>query len=739
MEGNEKMWKDNTLNLTDFFIITPYGKNREGPVYITEEEFYEAGFLVKTESWDDIAQKINSFFVSAGRNNINTVLLYGYQGSGKTTFLHWFLKKSGFLEDYGKILLDLEPESNNANNINPNYVFDDYFRNEVCEFYANDPYSVVHVLKRLRNQFMRLNSTTFTRLFWEELAVLEDKFELLEKQNLKLNELLIFTNFLAKLDYTDTFLLFLLFYIKINDFNCKEKYGFQKSTNNVQRIIIIFDNIDGVRMEQTNARFPSKIVDLNVQFRKITSLLAEDSNIPQLNFIFSVRDYNHSLLELQNADMRQIEEIHFTPAQNMDIIMEKRIEIANNNENNRGQYVHESKMFSIFFNDAKFGEIFLPLFNYNMRKLALNFSSMCNEMKKKEINYFLNMKNKIENNNEMIGAYTNGLRGLFYSRIIRSLLGKDNLRSSLLYHQGEKIYINDEKKMGYNIKINPARILLTIIHSLTNYAEQKEIEDGEIIGLGDVYNDFRKIFKGNDFVDIFFDKLAELFLLHDKNWCHLITFRDKQVFDNKAFEGEKQKLKKMLTDGVVVNFSDLNNVKVKINKSAHVYLTKVAVHYEFYSMRVGNPGSLFIAIGDGEWSKNMNKVWGIVDPCLSSLINYLDGTDVENFEDTSLCLQDKDKEGDKKTSMAFRIIHTHLRYIDDFRKYMYYLSITERKSLKFEVINKDIIKCQQRYIDKLKQLCKARKEHYDDLEKKCSANVQKQQKVGYYQFVSLLD
>lgn len=736
---NNTVENNTNWNLTDFLTATPYGKERAGLVNITEEEFYDRGFFVKPDSWDRIARKINLFFTTAGTKNINTVLLYGYQGSGKTTFLHWLFKKSGFLGDYGKILLDLESVSIDAHNSNPNYVFDKFFHEQLCGFYAEKRPSVVHVLKLLASHFVLLNSTTFTEQFWMELADLESKLDSLDNPNLNIKDLSVLTDFFRKLDYTDTFLLFLLFYIKTDNFNYEEHYGFPKPTCNIQKFLIIFDNIDGVRMEQTNARFPSKIVDLYDQFCKIVHLFADVNNVPQLSFVFSVRDYNHSLLELQNADARQIEEIDFTPARNIDKIMEKRIEIANDN----GRYKFESKILSIFFNDAKFGQIFLPLFNYNMRKLSQNFSSMCNDMNIDNINHFLDMKEAIEKNNVKIheggsSAYTNGLRGFFYSRVIKALLGKDNLRSSLLYHAGEKIEASDKKKINSIVKINPARILLTIIHSLTNYTENDDSEKYAPIGLGEVYNDFRKIFKGEYFVDIFFDRLASLFLLHDKNWCHLITFRDKQVFDNKAFDVEKQILKNAIKTDDTAGFSDLNKTKVKINKSAHIYLTKVAVHYEFYSMRVGNIESLFIAIDNNKWLDNMNNVWKIVDPCLSSLIGYLAENDVKNFEDTNLCLQDKKWEGAKKKSMAFRIIHTHLRYIDDFRKYMYYLSTIEHYRLKFEDINKDIIKCQQRYVGKLKLLCAARNGRYDDMEKKCSNNLQKQQVAGYSQCVSLL-
>jgi len=561
--------------LTDFLMATPYGGKRAPVEKITEEEFYNEGFFLEPGSWNKLGEEMVSFFNNAGTENINTILLHGYQGTGKTTFLHWVLGKRDFFIDHGKMILDMEKIPSNA--VNPYSIFDTFFRQQLNDFYSERPTAVVGLLKLLLVHYNHLNTITFTtqycnnESFWHKLISFDKGLKVPDSQNPCIEDKLIIADFFGKLSYTDTFLLFLLLYFRINDINYKKEYGFQKLTKNMQKFIIVFDNIDGVRMEQTNAAFPATIAYIYEQFCKIIETFTWD--VPTLKFIYSVRDYNHSLLELQNIDFRQIKEIDFTPPENIDKIMKQRINISNK----YGQYENASTIFKVFFNDYKFEEVFLPLFNYNIRKLAINFSFFSETLSDNNIQNFLKIEKTIENNDKisisnLSWSYRNGLRGLFYAVIIKALLEKDNLRPALLYEDGEEVDNYEEKEEKYSIKINPSRILLTIIHSLTKYTDIEENKRGQPIGLGDVYNDYKKMFRGEIFIDVFFDKLTWLFRLHEKNWCHLISFRNKQVFNKDVFNNEKNKLKEMIDND---DFSFLNNIEVRINRSAHIYLTSV--------------------------------------------------------------------------------------------------------------------------------------------------------------------
>jgi hypothetical protein len=740
--------------LTDFLQATPYGGKKTTLKKIDEDQFYSEDFFIKLDHWNEIGQDIASFFRTGGEGNINTVLLYGYQGAGKTTFLHWALKKSNLFEDYGKMILDMASiPDREANNISsPFFIFDIFFRKQLNRFYADSPDEMIYLLKCLRKGFVRLNNTTFTnhyddgQSFWDKLKKLVDELNTPQGQKLNIEDENAIVNFFNELNYNDAFILFLLCYFKLDNSCYEDYYYFKKPDKNKKSLIIVFDNIDAIRLEQTNAMFPSLIMNLYWEFCEIINEhFKNDIDVLVLKFIFSIRDYNHSYLEQQNSDNVQFKEIEFDPSESIDKILKKRIEIANKHT---GNYSKASALFNIFFDVSKSYNFYLPLFNFDLRKLGVHFSYITEKLSVDDIDNFYLMENSLEKilkeknihlPNLML-AYKNGLRGIFFALIIKELMERDNLKPVLLYAKGEEITFDNSIKKTTS-QINSARILLTIIHSLSQYTESGEKIRSQLVMLGDVYKEFNSMFKGPDFVDIFFNRLAELFLLHKKNWCHLISFRNKQVFNEMSFDKEKELVKKGLLDNNNGFIDVLNKIEVKINRSAHVYLTKVATHYEFFSMRAKNTESLFLTATKNDKSclRNMDKVWSIVRPCLTSLINYLSGTNIEDFENTALCLDDSNKESFRKTAMAFRIIHMHLRYIDDFRQYVFFLVKNGQAQIDFTSINKKIIYRQRLYIKKLRTLCEARKGRYDDIYKDLSDNLNKQKEKGYSHYVSLLN
>jgi hypothetical protein len=161
-------------------------------------------------------------------------------------------------------------------------------------------------------------------------------------------------------------------------------------------------------------------------------------------------------------------------------------------------------------------------------------------------------------------------------------------------------------------------------------------------------------------------------------------------------------------------------------------------------MRAKNNEPLFLLTSDkNQCLKNIDEVWKIAEPCISSLINYLSITTIDDFEKTRLCLQDNPSlnENDRRTVMVFRIIHTHLRYIDDFRKYVFFLSQKKQINFNFADLNKEIIDRQKQYIDKLSKLCNVKPGRYNYENKKLefTTNLEEQIKAGYNQYISILN
>ena len=56
--------------------------------------------------------------------------------------------------------------------------------------------------------------------------------------------------------------------------------------------------------------------------------------------------------------------------------------------------------------------------------------------------------------------------------------------------------------------------------------------------------------------------MPSVFLLHKNNWCHLISFRNKQVFDINVFDSDKQLLRRYVSSGDS-DLKLLNNIKIR--------------------------------------------------------------------------------------------------------------------------------------------------------------------------------
>jgi hypothetical protein len=740
------MGKLNNWNLASFLTATPYVGKFEQGTRISEQDFISLGFRLESDYYQELKNNLDNYFREIGQSIIPTVFLYGYQGSGKTTFLHWYLKTGYSLANYNKIIINMDDIPYKT--MDSFKLFDLYFRQKVSELCDDNQKDMITLLKLLMLHKLKIRQITFlekykgnsqaeqTESFWSKVESYLPQIERADNYSNAIGSLI------EELNYKDLFLLFLLMYHYLpKELFTEEDFGFKQNSNN-KKLIIAFDNIDNVRLEVTNAAFPSVIADINGQYNVISNVLgwSEDEKI-SLNFIFSLRDYNETLIDYQKTDTFKPKTFKFEDPENITMIMQKRIDLAIKHNASHSRAID---FYKVFFTDARFQSIFLPLFNYNIRKLSVAFVSMVPSLDKKEIKAFLEIRNYYIKDNQKNHSIQHGLRGIFYAMLITQILEDDFMKSTLLREAGE--FINNGGNGGF---MNPARIILTIIHSMMGYNGS----EGTIIStpqkMGNVYQEYSKIFKENPKdIDIFFDKLADMFLFYEKAWCHLVSFRNIQVYNKIVFNHHKQKLKDAIkSDTLLAAIEELNSIEVRINKSAHIYLTKIASHYEFYSMRTENKNPLFLTfttvnITDNTCQAcldNMNAVWIITNGCLNSLIAWLRGVGIDYEENTHFALSDGNRESKSRTSMAFRIIHAHLRYIDNFRNYIFSI-YTSTKSFDFKNLNREIIKIQKRYVERLEELCEIRPQqgYYKSRKNEFKNNLQ-QQYIDYRVYKSLFD
>lgn len=469
------------------------------------------------------------------------------------------------------------------------------------------------------------------------------------------------------LKYQDLLLLILISYYEYPKLVCKL---FKIEHNPYSPLLILFDNIDHIDIEHHNSSFPSEIEHTYSNLK----LYYEDSsynNLAQIHFIFSLRDANCTLINRQQGDIYHRSKIFYRPLENINKIVERRINIA---IKDNIPFTDDQKfLIDFILNDEYSIKVFQPLFNYNYRKFVLFLSEVVQDYNSKHISGIESLSKHKET--------INGSRGIIFFLVIKYLLSNDYLKKRLFLDEGPKIGGDD----GGNV--NPARILLTNIHNLSQFSFNKFSKNPHVnpVGLYDLNKEFSEIFKSSD--DLFFKILSDLFLFHRDDWCHLITFTDKQVFSNNNFHEEKQLLINAKATESKDAINRLNDIKLHINPSGFIYLRDIIKHYEFFSRRADNNKPLFSSLEykiindkiEFNFLKNIDSTFELTEKCILSLNKFIDAKIITNFENTNHCFRTYHLEDDYKEEFyedqpgrlyLVRIIDTHIQYIDTFKEYL---------------------------------------------------------------------
>lgn len=669
---------------------------------LEEEEFWNSdSYFVKLDYYKQKQIEVDNIISNAGFQIPLSVFLYGYMGTGKTTYLRWYLKNN--LLEYKKIIFDLGniSEQNNKPG-NGLEIFDIYFRHIILVLFGNSPDCIDNILSKIQNNRSKIRAISFSNQFFDNMDVL---FNNKTEYRITNSD---FERFIMHLKYDDLFLFILLiFEYNSSLFSNFMNYIHPQESN---KLIIVFDNIDHVKIEHTNAVFPSAIEDIfYVKFLNVLKNFNRQSEL-SVFFIFVLRDTNCSLINVQMGDMFGRHKVEFNPSCEISNVINKRIETAQQNSNisdiNKSKNILNSM--KTISNSKYLKEVLVPLFNFDIRKIGILLGKLNSSNNNSLLQY--NKLVQIGTSNTF-----NGANGVLYFWTIQELFAENFLRETLFWDDGNLV-------VGEGGHVNPARIILTDLHNLSQFSMTASTHNIHVnpVGLYDLYVRYAEIFKGADFVDQFLKTLARLFLLHKNIWCHLVTFSAKQVFDENSFAEETEALSKLVKSELGNASADekvaLNRIRVQLNPSGYIYLRDIIKHYEFFSVRANNPKPLFesLTIEDSsntpEFLSNIDNTLNLTKNCLNSLLKFTFANVVPNFINSIHCFKlyeyredDSDDYHERPGRLLItRIIHTHLRYIDDFRKY-----IMEKGSYTQELkknFNLELIQREGEYIQLLKKL-----------------------------------
>lgn len=238
----------------------------------------------------------------------------------------------------------------------------------------------------------------------------------------------------------------------------------------------------------------------------------------------------------------------------------------------------------------------------------------------------------------------NGARGIIYKSIF------EEFKKDGLFNQIGVLDLEESTPLVSN-----ARMILNYLNYKT-YTKDKNTQ--KYIRFEKLVEDFKGIIDKDDLNN----SLIAMFKLGDDSlWNELIAFNE-------------------INDEVV---SDCNSTEIFITQAGHEYLDLIATHFEFFNIRVVKKRNcncpLFSSFSYAK-SENSNyvynfqeiiqNVYDIVNQCCEKMSIYYENVMKAKYENIDKYLTSPYVYSEAKVLHSERIIHTHIRYIDQYRLYL---------------------------------------------------------------------
>jgi energy-coupling factor transporter ATP-binding protein EcfA2 len=631
--------------LVDILIASPFDDKMDVDEKFTENIFYRE--LYVEDEYEKHAQKlIQTINGDLKRNTM--ILISGYAGTGKSTFLKTFIKRTPAFAHY---YLTFDERS-------------------IYQSKHNTDDEILNLIKLYLVDSEDINRTI--------------AFLVVNRRDLKARQLI--SDNLYKYTAEPTTLLPERILDVITEFDIKDTFTcffchLFLSLPEDKRAVIYFDNLDNVRLEFLSATFLDffnrSIVDANV-LRKIGDFAEKNISMSNFRFIFCLRDASGALVNHHLASRTQFNNVvsfrlAFRPA-HYQRVLEKRIAFLPqvfDEEHIFGgiPFNTVSRFLKSLIHDSYFQKVFLPFFNKDYRTVVKALSDMLE---------------KTEDPGSLTKELTYISRGNLLFGLINYALGENFLKR---YREAEIpvegwCYID--------------RVLLTFLLNGTNYNREKneigvlESDLVESYQLADCIKQLEKFYSVEDILTA----ISRCFLYHERNWAHLLTIynvhltREKQRHfihetARKYANRERVNLQDSKTqEANPADRIDLNSIRIRVNIAGFTFVRYILIHFEFYSNLVRNKYPL--GIRESEMSsppktfyfeEAIDKVLRQVQHHIGSMEKFFNDRysgviPIDRFYSSDLCFRHLGGSSvavDQGYLHSTRIITSHIDYIDRFR------------------------------------------------------------------------
>jgi hypothetical protein len=692
------------LSLKKVLKYSPYNKFENESIHkIIGENTFEEELFCEIEEFRKAEKKL-VHFVEEGNWQKSWVVLHGFSGNGKTTFIHWFKKAhSEFSIHYLDCSLSTVPAEPK----------DDL---EDRSFLPIKSALIKQLESNEKGSKLMTYLTTHERKLTESFT--NDFFKILRSYVYPVGDFqhdVNLINILKEVDFSDVCQLYYL--------NILLSIEEGKTPN---RIIVTFDNLDRLNLEKVAASFVRRFK--NIQ-QRITDILKKcpipetELDLELVTTVFVLRDANYAIMNPQFSKIIEIGDIDFTLLDSCDEIIQKRLDFADKKSAITDKETR--KLFELISKDRYFKKFFQPLVNFDYRRLVSYTFDIIEADLNNKVNLGLDLFSKLYQSNHRSGA-----RGILYHGFCWYLWKRDFLKDF-----GDIANMNPAETEGF---CNPDRVILTILMNMNNFQMNVLSDNSRIkyaynytpVSVKSLLDKITGYYKENSAiydVDTVLDIFEKYFFMgQDEDLCNIITlqFEVSEMIQGRGDYissdlrtmlrefGEKYKdIKAKRTPYSHNNENMLENLKVSLNPAGFIYLNNILVHYEFYSnwMRFqrkvteDKPKPLFndtdfnFVEGKYNWQTNILNVLSLIEGHVKHMNNFFEikyKPFLMNLKDQNVEVTDYAAEfynsplsywaykydlehnqynidiQNRKEFHSTRVLSSHIGYLDDFRLFL---------------------------------------------------------------------
>jgi hypothetical protein len=610
--------------LQEILQASPYDANKNMGGLLTDDIFFDHLF-VQSPSFSELSSRLRSALES-NLENIRVLLLDGFSGTGKTTFVKQFIKLDQgfdhFYVDFHSFARNVEPESEEAKarksveralaivdgplSVETSSLPNGRLKSDVVKLrrilheidYPINPITIIikgYISKTDPNTLLECLYFVYSKI--QSMAPylsgkLLDSIAAIPRKELQAKSHQIINS----CDFSDAFILFFL-------------HCFRRLTSPSKAALIIFDNLDSINLDYLSEYFTksfAQVISTITLFSQDPAVFEDAIDFSRrFKFIFCLRDGNSARLNAHIADSightSQIInfKIRFDPDLYREIVI-KRISFfsfvsggtlpASNAKSDEAPE-RVMRILEGFSQDKYFQAVAVPLFNSDFRRLILALfdvaKSLADTVLPSKSDYHVITLDDFKYS-DSYGQY--GLRGCLLFGLIK-YLKEDN------FLQGYPFFRMKEEESGEEGYCLHTRMILTVLLNNSHIRKSSDILDSRSgpspVSLSDLLRKVGPVYPVAEIITT----LVESFKVHERNWVHLITFRNKNIMNANVFDKHLNDFHELGEDlpGDIDQraFSGLEDITITLNPAGFVCLKHILPHFEFYSNLIGNQMPLF--------------------------------------------------------------------------------------------------------------------------------------------------